>query len=261
MSRFEGKVALITGAGSGIGACTALRFVEEGGIAFGYDLKDSDTGDWAQAIAKEPRCKMFVGSVTDEHTLADAVEQIVAEHGAVDVLVNCAGFSITGSVHDTSIEDWDLQIDVNLKGTFLASRAVLKPMMASGSGSIVNLSSALGLEGGDFVAAYNAAKGAIVTLTKNMAIDYATHGIRVNAICPGYIATPGIEMVDGELRDAIAGRHMMRRFGQPVEIANVILFLASEDASFVTGISMPVDGGFTAGKHFNVAGQFGGEAR
>lgn len=257
MSKLSNRVAFVTGAASGIGAASALRLVRDGAIVVGFDLNNSGNADWAEVLELQPRCKLYTGSVVDDEAVAKAVAAVKEEFGRIDILLNCAGFSIPDPVHKATIQDWDSQMEVNVKGTFLPSRHILPIMMEQGSGSIINISSALGLEGQDIVPAYNAAKGAVVMLTKNMAIDYGRKGIRVNAICPGYVRTPGIDNVQGELDERITAAHALGRMGQPAEIANVVAFLASDEASFVSGIAMPVDGGYTAGKNFEAAGIFG----
>jgi NAD(P)-dependent dehydrogenase (short-subunit alcohol dehydrogenase family) len=153
--------------------------------------------------------------------------------------------------------EWDRVLGVNLKGTFLASKHVLPHMIEQGSGAVIHVASVEGIEGFLGGSSYNASKGGVVLLTKNMAIDYARMGIRVNCICPGFIETPMFESVLGgedspaaPMRDAIREAHQLGRFGKPVELANAALFLASEEASFVTGVALPVDGGYTAGHRF-----------
>lgn len=258
MPRLAKKIAFITGAASGIGAACARRFVEEGAIVVGLDLNDTPTGDWALAAKQQPQCKLIKGSVTDDEAVAKAVATAREEFGAIDILLNCAGIALSGPLHGVVLSDWDRTMDINVKGTFLPSRHVLPIMLEQGSGSIINIASALGLEGQDLTPAYNASKGAVVMLTKNMAIDYGRKGIRVNAVCPGYIETPmSTDLANKELDAKIIAAHQLNRMGKPGEVANAVVFLASDEASFVTGIAMPVDGGWTAGKRFDAARIFG----
>lgn len=253
MSRLAGKIALITGAGSGIGAACALRCVEEGAVVVGYDLADAGAGDWARTLAVEPRCRMVTGDVRDDGALAAAVAATLAAFGHIDILVNSAGIGSAGPVHSLPIEDFERTLDINLKGTFLACRQVLPAMMAQRAGSIVNIASVEGLEAGEITGAYSASKGGVVLLSKNLAIDYGRIGIRVNAVCPGFIETPlSAGIVDGGMRRTVEAAHQLDRMGQPREVANVVAFLASDEASFVTGSAVVVDGGFTAGKRFGV---------
>lgn len=257
MTRLKGKVALVTGAASGIGAATALRFAQEGASVAGFDLKEAFEGDWADAARTAPASSFSTGDVRDPDAIAAAVAAAIETHGRIDVLMNAAGVAGGGPVHLISIEEWDRVVDINLKGSFLVARAVLPQMLEQGAGSIINVASVEGIEGFEGGSAYNASKGAIMILTKNMAIDYARRGIRVNTVCPGFIETPmmestflqpGLEKQQTAIRDA----HQLGRFGKPVEIANAALFLASDEASFVTGHALVVDGGYTAGHRFGI---------
>jgi meso-butanediol dehydrogenase / (S,S)-butanediol dehydrogenase / diacetyl reductase len=241
--RIEGKVALITGAASGLGLATAERFAKEGGVVVGADVT---------ADAKSEASGVRELDVRDEGAVSALVDAIVAEHGRLDVVVNYAGVAGGGPVHMVDAADWDRVLDVNLKGTFLVNKHALRPMLQQKSGSIVNIASVEGLQGTEGGSSYNASKGAVVVLTKNMAIDYGRVGIRVNAICPGFIDTPMFRAVMGsehmtKFRDEYRDDHMLGRFGRPEEIAAAALFLASDDASFVTGVALPVDGGYLAG--------------
>src|SRR5262245_27356793 len=258
MSRLAGKVAFITGAASGIGAACALRFAQEGASLAGFDLNkpDGEAGaDWHAGAKLAAKTFFETGDVRDEARLREVVTQAKERLGRIDVLVNAAGVAGGGMIHTLEASEWDRVVDVNLKGTFLASKHVLAVMLAQGSGSIVNVSSVEGIEGFLGGSSYNASKGGVVLLTKNMAIDYARAGIRVNVICPGFIDTPLFRSVFSmeatrAMRDKIREAHQLGRFGQAVEIANAALFLASDEASFVTGVVLPVDGGYTAGHRF-----------
>lgn len=258
MKRLQGKVALVTGSSSGIGAACALRFAEEGATVVGFDLNEAASGDWPAAVALQPASFFVQGDVTDDAALAGLVRQVKERFGRLDVLLNSAGIAGAGPVHLTSVDDFDRTINVNLKGTYLACRHALPVMMEQRSGVILNLASIEGLEAQEFTASYNASKGAVVLLSKNMAIDYGRWGIRVNAICPGYIETPlTAQMDDPTLRAKVAGDSQLGRFGTPREVANVALFLASDEASYVSGAAMTVDGGTTAGKRLGIAEMFG----
>ncbi len=252
MSRLEGRVALISGAASGIGAACALRFAQEGARIAGFDIAKPSEESWAPIRAAAPETDFREVDVRDEAGIAAAVGAVVERFGRIDVLVNAAGVSGAGTVDALDVADWDRVLDINLKGTFLLSKHVLKRMLEQGSGNVINLASIEGLEAIQAQAAYNASKGGVVLLTRNMAIDYGALGIRVNCLCPGYIETPMTEVLELEalkpIRDQFIKMHMLGRPGQPEEVAAAALFLASDDASFVTGASLVVDGGYTAGR-------------
>jgi NAD(P)-dependent dehydrogenase (short-subunit alcohol dehydrogenase family) len=263
MARLEGKVALLTGGVSGIGAATALRFAEEGAKIASFDLGEAQGSDWKQATELAADSKAFQGDVRDAAALEACVREIEADWGAIDILMNSAGVGGGGPVHLISEEAWDNTVDINLKGTYLASKAVLPGMLARERGSIVNVASVEGIVGCEGGSAYNASKGAVILLTRNMAIDYGRKGIRANVVCPGFIETPLLASVfdnEGmkEVREKIAYQHHVGgRFGKPREIANAALFLASDEASFVSGQALAVDGGYTAGHRFGVAKMMG----
>lgn len=251
--RLEGKVALVTGAASGIGFATALRFAREGAAVVGLDLAEST--DWKQVADAAPGADFHVADVRDEAAQAAAAAATAERFGRIDVLVTAAGIASGGPVHLLASEEWQRVQDVNLKGTFLSAKAVLPRMLEQRSGSIVTVASVEGLEGAEGGSTYNASKGGVILLTRNLAMDYGRMGIRSNCVCPGFIDTPLFRQVVGndafpsECRERIREQHELGRFGRPEEVAAAALFLASDDASFVSGVALPVDGGFTAGHH------------
>jgi NAD(P)-dependent dehydrogenase (short-subunit alcohol dehydrogenase family) len=253
MGRLKDKVAFITGAASGIGAACAARFAEEGAIVAGVDLQKPVDDGWSRVQSKSPRSSFQEGlDVRNESAVAAAVEGAVARFGRIDVLVNAAGVGGGGNTHELSESEWDRVVDINLKGSFLVAKHVLKQMVKQASGSIIHLASVEGLEGMSNSLPYNASKGGVVLMTKNMAIDYGSQGIRVNCLCPGLIETPLTAMLKVPelkfIQDQMKSWHLLDRLGKPEEVAACALFLASDDASFVTGHSLVVDGGWTAGR-------------
>jgi NAD(P)-dependent dehydrogenase (short-subunit alcohol dehydrogenase family) len=256
MARLDEKVAFITGASSGIGFATALRFAREGAVVVGLDL--AKCPDWKQVGDAAPGAGFHVADVRDAAAQQAAVAATLARHGRIDVLVTAAGIAGGGPVHLISAEDWQRVQDINLTGTFLSAKLVLPSMVERRSGSIVTIASVEGIEGCEGGSTYNASKGGVILLTKNMAMDYGRLGIRVNCICPGFIDTPLFRNTVGgafpeEIRERIRQQHKLGRFGRPEEIAGAALFLASDDASFVSGVALPVDGGYTAGHSVGVA--------
>lgn len=251
MARLDGRVALITGAASGIGAATAVRFAAEGAAIIGLDLAKPADDAWT-AVAGAARGAAFEeADVRDEAAVKAAVDAGLARFGQIDVLVNAAGVVGFGSAHTLEVAEFERVVDINLKGSFLVAKHVLPGMIERRSGSIVHIASVEGLVGISGQLAYNASKGGVVLMAKNMALDYSPLGIRVNCICPGGVETPMTAILQMEGMKAIAEKlrklHPLGRFGRPEEIAAAALFLASDDASFVTGSSLVVDGGYTAG--------------
>ena len=239
--RLAGRVAVVTGAASGLGAACARRFAVEGAVVAGFDVTPG-----------APVASEHLVDVADEAAVADAIDAVVAAQGRLDVVVNCAGVAGGGPVHLLDAAEWARVLRVNLTGTYLVCKHALRHFVTQQSGSLINFASIEGLEGTEGGSVYNASKGAVVLLTKNMAIDYGHLGIRVNCVCPGFIETPMFESVMGaglmaEYREQYRQEHKLGRFGRPEEIAAATLFLASDDASFVTGHALVVDGGFTAG--------------
>jgi len=251
--RLKGRVAVITGAGSGIGRASALLFAEQGAFVA---LVDRDATGVEETIAAVREANgdgsVHTGDVGDADFAKAAVEEIVSRHGRLDVLMTAAGWSCGGTVVTTDPADWDAVFRTNVGGTWLWSRAAVPQMQRQGKGSIITLASQLAIAGGRGNSAYIAAKGAIVSLTRTMAVDFATDGIRVNAIAPGAIDTPMLRRsfarhTDPEpVREASRNRHAMKRFGEAKEIAEAALYLASDASSFTTGTVMVVDGGWLA---------------
>jgi NAD(P)-dependent dehydrogenase (short-subunit alcohol dehydrogenase family) len=247
---------LVTGAASGIGRACVERLAADGASVHGADL----------ASAADPlpdRATHTELDVTDEQAVAAWVAGLP---GRIDGVVTAAGVAGAGAVHQLEAEEWHRVIGVNLTGTYLTVKPVVARMLeqerrpAGGGterGAIVTIASIEGLEGTAGGSAYNASKGGVVLLTKNLAIDYGRQGIRANAICPGFIETPMTEMImtmEGvdAVRDGFRHEHKLRRFGQPAEIAAVAGFLLSTDASFLSGVALPVDGAYTAGRDHNI---------
>jgi NAD(P)-dependent dehydrogenase (short-subunit alcohol dehydrogenase family) len=256
MGRLDDRVALITGAASGIGAATAVRFACEGARIAGLDVAKPSDDLWAEISAAAPDALFHEADVRDEASVQRAVAAARERFGRIDVLVNAAGVVGLGMAHTLPVEEFDRVVDINLKGSFLTAKHVIPIMLEQGSGSIIHVASVEGLVGIGGQLAYNASKGGVVLMTKNMAIDYSPAGVRVNCICPGGVETPMTEMLNQEALRPIGEKlrklHLLQRFAKPAEIAAAALFLASDDASFVTGSSLVVDGGYTAGHRISL---------
>jgi NAD(P)-dependent dehydrogenase (short-subunit alcohol dehydrogenase family) len=252
MARLDGKVAVITGAGSGIGRVAASLFASEGAKVVVADV----LGDHAEAVvadieASGGSARAVAVDVSDENQVRSMVRVAVDTYGGLDVLFNNAGIfpGDDGGILDTPPETWERVMQVNLKGVWLGCRAAVPAMLDSGGGSIVNVASFVALVGAATAQmAYTASKGGVLAMTRELAVEYARQGIRANSICPGPIETPLLAelLADPERRQRRLVHIPIGRFGRPDEIAKAALFLASDDASFVTGSALVVDGGITA---------------
>ena len=251
--RFEGKVAVVTGGASGIGLATAEAFLDEGAKVAIVDMSDESGAEAVKALRAKGHDPMFVkGDVTKSSDVREVVRSILDRHGHIDVLFNNAGILVEGTIDKVSEESWDRIMDVNVKGVFLMTKEVIPIMLKQGSGSIVNNASCSGLVGDRSAIAYNTSKGAVVLMTKCLALDYAEKNIRANCVCPGEIETPMFlqevasrKTTVDEYRKELCEYHPIGRLGRASEVAKAVLFLASDDASFVTGTALSVDGGYT----------------
>jgi NAD(P)-dependent dehydrogenase (short-subunit alcohol dehydrogenase family) len=250
--RFVHKVIVITGAGSGIGRTTALAFAREGGSVVIGDINETEGNETARQILESGGYATAVGcDVRNPQQVQALIARAVADFGGVDVLYNNAGVVRYGTVEELSVEDWDFQLDINLKGTFLTCKYAIPEMRKRGGGAIVNTASVQAFASQKTVPAYAASKGGVVSLTTTIALDHADDNIRCNCIAPGTIRTPMVDQAadtfgpdDPEAAIAEWGRlHPLGRVGKPEEVANLVLFLASDEAAFCTGGCYRVDGG------------------
>lgn len=244
MGKLQNKVAVITGGASGIGAATAKLFVSEGAKVVLVDLNE-EKGKAFEAELKALNAEaLFVkANITSEEEVANIFKQTIEAFGRVDVVFNNAGIGRVHSSHDLEYSEWRNTVNVDLDGVFLVARESIREMLKTGGGTIVNTASMFGLVGSSGSAAYNAAKGGVINLTRSLAVEYAEENIRVNALCPGFIDTP---IIPEESKQALAEMTPMKRLGQAEEMAKAVLFLASDDSSFMTGNYLTVDGGYTS---------------
>ncbi|HCL25865.1 MAG TPA: cyclopentanol dehydrogenase [Dehalococcoidia bacterium] len=247
--RLENKVALISGGAKGMGAVEAKLFAQEGAKVVIGDIREEE-GRKIEAEINETggECVFVPLDVTDEDAWQKAVDEAVTRFGKLDILVNNAGVFLHHTVEDTSSDEWDLMMDINAKGVFLGAKSAIPAMRKAGGGSIVNISSVAGLVGAPYSSAYNASKGAVRLFTKSTAIQYAGEGIRCNSVHPGLIETDMSAAVRSD--PAIVARRQtgspIERLGQPEDVSYGVLYLASDESSFVTGSELVIDGGWTA---------------
>lgn len=251
--RLHGRTAIVTGAGSGIGRASALLFAREGAFVALVDRDQSGLQETqAEILDVKGDASIHVGDVADAAFAQATVDKLLEQRDRLDVLMTSAGFSVGGTVVTTAPDDWDAVFRTNVGGTWLWARAAVPQMQRQRKGSIITVASQLAIAGGKGNSAYIASKGAVLSLTRTMAVDFATDGIRVNAIAPGAIDTPLLRRsfarhADPDpVREASRNRHAMKRFGEATEVAEAALYLASDASSFTTGSVLPVDGGWLA---------------
>ncbi|MBF7082512.1 SDR family oxidoreductase [Desulfallas sp. Bu1-1] len=251
----KGKVAVVTGGRRGIGQAIVERFVREG-ARVGVFCRKKASDETLQQLEKQGTVFFYQVDVTDRVMLEEAFARVNKEIGELDILVNNAGITMPGRLESLKEDQWDRVIDVNLKGIFLCSQIAVKTLKNKG-GSIVNISSMSGMEPYEGMGAYSSSKAGVIMLTRQMALEWAQFNVRVNAVCPGIIRTPLNEylIADPEIHAARAALIPMKRIGKPTEIANVVAFLVSEEASYITGQAVLVDGGLLGSIQSHIKGR------
>jgi len=255
--RLKGKICLITGAGSGIGKSTALLFAKEGAVVVVNDINENDGDQTVDEITQLGTEALFIkADVTDSCSVKEMIQHVIDKYSRIDVLFNNAGISGVGQLHEIEPEDWDRVINVNIKGVYLPSKYALPHMMKRKRGSIINMSSCIAEIGLARRASYATTKGAVLSLTKSMQVDYAPYNIRVNALLPGTIFTPFVENYlktsydnPDEAIEQIKTRQLSGELGRPEDVASAALFLASDEAKFMMGSPLYIDGGVVFGKN------------
>ena len=245
MGRLDGKVALITGAASGIGAAIALRFAQEGARIAGIDIQDLADGDWAEAVQAAGAGPLHKLDVRDKGAVSGAAAEVEAEYGQIDLLVNSAGVAGGGPVHLIADEEWDRVMDINLKGTLHACQAVVPGMLARECGSIVNIASVSAFRANPGQANYAASKAALIAMTRTLAKEIGKRQIRVNAVAPGFIQTDMTAKLGDKLLQAATEQIPLRRLGLPADVSPLVRFLCGPNASYITGQTFVVDGGLS----------------
>jgi NAD(P)-dependent dehydrogenase (short-subunit alcohol dehydrogenase family) len=247
--RLKDKNMIVTGGASGIGLATVRRCLQEGANVVLSDLAGSDGAARARELDGHPgRCLFMACDVTSSEQVDQLVAGTARQLGSVDVVFSNAGIGGLAPAHELPDADWLRVIDINLSGVFRVARAALGQMYRQGSGSLINCASILGTLGQTGTVAYSAAKGGVVNMTRTLALEAAPRGVRVNSIGPGYNDTPLLKDLPPEMRQGLINLHPIGRLGRDEEVANAVLFLASDEASFVTGAYLLVDGGYAAGK-------------
>lgn len=246
----EGKSGLVTGAASGIGRATAIAFAQEGASVVVSDLPDAHkSGEETVRAIKElgGQAAFFACDVSKASDQQALVEYVIKTFGRLDFAHNNAGIELHNFLHETKEEDFDRTIEVNLRGVWLGMKYQIPKMMEQGGGAIVNTASLAGLLAAPALGAYCASKHGVIGLTKTAAVEYAEHNIRVNAVCPAAINTPMMDRTPLEMREELVAPQAIKRYGAPEEVAAAVVWLCSDQASFITGVPLPVDAGATAG--------------
>lgn len=258
--RFKGRVAFVTGGGSGIGRAAVLALAADGARTVVLDKDESGAQETARLVKKAGgECLGIAGTIADAQDVESAVESAINNFGRIDFLFNNAGTELIAPLLETSLDDWDSVLNTNLRGTFYVTRCVVAHMVRTGGGVVINNASDAGLRGIKVNAAYSTSKAGVIQLTRSTALDYADSGIRCNCICPGCIRTPLCERFNAEvgarkgrpgeevLQEFVHENIPLKRVGSPQEVASLVTFLCSDEAAYITGAVIPIDGGLTAG--------------